>query len=230
MNKMRRTIAWSKKKKKGMTMKSMKKTRTGNMKLTVKAIFETELTALKGHQRWCRAFYDHMQGLDGKTLSEQNANRRARQLFTILHSIDPNSDMLDCLYQEKGSKIWDEWAKPKLEKKTKAGIVIFYLTSLETSNKGQVESNVKTDKGLLDPQYNASLEILFEEEIRSMRVPTIKEVKTRLSQSKDMCHLVNSERALKQCVKCFRYVIFCNTRKLPDNGPPVITRTTDLSF
>ena len=30
---------------------------------SVKAIFETELTALKGRQRWCRASYDHMQGL-----------------------------------------------------------------------------------------------------------------------------------------------------------------------
>ena len=129
-------------------MKSMKKTRTGNMKLTVKAIFETEVTALKGHQRWCRAFYDHMQGLDGKTLNEQNANRRARQLFTILHSNDPNSDTLDCLYQEKGSKIWDEWAKPKLEKKSKAGIVIFYLTSLEKFLNFALEEQNEDDSNL----------------------------------------------------------------------------------
>ena len=95
---------------------------------SLKVMFKTEFTELRGCQRWCQAFYDHLQGLEGKTLSEQNANQCTRQVFTILHSIDPRSDTLDCLHKEKGSKIWEEWAKPKLENKTKAGTVISYLT------------------------------------------------------------------------------------------------------
>ena len=52
-------------------------------------------------------------------------------------------------------------------------------SAVETSNK--VEADLKSDKGVLEHQYNASLETLFEEEIRSNRAPTIKEVTTKLS-------------------------------------------------
>ena len=61
---------------------------------SLKAMFETEFTKLRDRQRWCRAFYDHLQGLDGKTLSERNANQHTMQVFPILDSIDPRSDTL----------------------------------------------------------------------------------------------------------------------------------------
>ena len=99
-------------------------------------------------------------------------------------------------------------------------------SAVETSNK--VEADLKSDKGVLEHQCNASLETLFEEEISSNRVPTIKEVTTKLSQSNDLCELVNSEQAIKKCINCLRYVIW-NTKKQQDDRPPIKTCSRDFT-
>ena len=56
--------------------------------------------------------------------------------------------MLDCLHKEKGSKIWEEWAKLKLENKTKAETVISYLPSLEKFLNFVLEEQNEEDSNL----------------------------------------------------------------------------------
>ena len=105
--------------------------------------------------KWFLAFFEYLQSLDGKVLSEKNAKQHTRQVMILFDAADPSSDSLEQLPAEKGKRIW-AYVKPLLDSKEKRpGTMVAYLTSIQKFFEFVVDEQLDIDSTLPKVADNA---------------------------------------------------------------------------